>query len=281
VTESPDVGGLGFDAAWYANFYHHLIGDARQGTEYAKLIPTAGYGTNEPLAMDKFAGALGWSGHNKVVYHESHDEAGNAYSEQGGYRVESRRTIVSAANSAPLIGETRRYAEARCRFAIGVSILSAGTPMFLMGEEIGAQKPYRFSDFINNREDLIGDRQTNGQRLFRFYQDLIQLRHNYSGLRSHLIDILYVHNANRVIAFKRWDVSEEFLIVASLNNHPFRSGYTINNSRIGDGQWREIFNSDASLYGGDSIGNYGINISATNGYINPIVPANGFVVFQG
>jgi 1,4-alpha-glucan branching enzyme len=280
VTESPDIGGLGFDAAWYANFYHHLIGDARQGTEYAKLIPTAGYGTNEPLAMDKFAGALGWSGHRKVVYHESHDEAGNSYYEEGGHRVESRRTIVAAANSAPLIGETRRYAEARCHFALGMSILSAGTPMFLMGEEIGAQKPYRYTDFIDNREDLLGDHRTNGQRLLRFYQDLIQLRRNHSGLRSHWINIIYIHNVNRVIAFRRWNLTEDFLIVASLNNHPFQSGYTINNSQIGGGQWQEIFNSDVSLYGGDNIGNLGANISAINGYIHPIVPANGFVVFK-
>jgi 1,4-alpha-glucan branching enzyme len=280
VTQSPDVGGLGFDAAWYANFYHHLIGDTRPGTEYAKLIPTAGYGTDEPLAMDKFAGTLGWSGHNKVVYHESHDEAGNAYYEQGGQRVESRRTIVSAVNGAPLIGETRRYGEARSRFAFGMSVLSAGTPMFLMGEEIGAQKQYRYTDFINNREDLLGDRQTSGKLLFRFYQDLIQMRLNHSGLRSHLIDLLYVHNANRIIAFKRWDITEEFLIIGSLNNHSFPSGYSMNNSRIGDGQWREIFNSDASVYGGDNIGNYGLNIPVTNGYINPIVPANGFVVLQ-
>ena len=29
VTESTENGGLGFDAAWYSNFYHHLIGDTR------------------------------------------------------------------------------------------------------------------------------------------------------------------------------------------------------------------------------------------------------------
>ncbi|WP_260446843.1 alpha amylase C-terminal domain-containing protein [Nostoc sp. 2RC] len=127
---------------------------------------------------------------------------------------------------------------------------------------------------------MLGYRLTNGQRLFPFYEDLIQLRRNHSELRSHLIDILYVHNANRVIAFRRWDVTEEFLVVASLNNQLFSSGYTINNFGIGDGQWREIFNSDASLYGGDSIGNFGSNIFVTNGYINPIVPANGFVIFQ-
>ncbi len=211
VTESPDVGGLGFDAAWYANFYHHLIGDTRQGSDYAKLIPTAGYGQDQPLAIDYFASALGWSGHKKVVYHESHDEAGNSSYTEGGNTIHSRRTIVAAVNSAPLIGETRRSAEARCHFAFGMAMLSAGTPMFLMGEEIGAQKPYRYEDFIQNREDLLGERQNNGQRMFKFYQDLIQFRRSHPGLRAHEIDIIHIHNANRVIAFRRSDASEELL----------------------------------------------------------------------
>ena len=280
VTASPDVGGLGFDAAWYSQFYHHLIGDTQQGTQYAKLIPTAGYGTDEPLAMDYFAGALAVSAEHKVVYHESHDEAGNSYYENAGNRVESRRTIVSAANSAALIGETRRYAEARSRFACGMTMLSAGTPMFMMGEEIGAQQPYRYGDFMQHRENLLGERQTNGQRLFRFYQDIIQLRLSHPGLRSHFIDIIHVHNANRVIAFRRWDATEELLVVASLNNHPFGTGYTLENPRLRNNVWREIFNSDAQIYGGDSVGNFGGTIPSTNGRIHLVVPANGFVVFQ-
>ena len=54
----------------------------------------------------------------------------------------------------------------------------------------------------------------------------------------------------------------------------------MNHSLIADSQWREIFNSDAAFYGGDSIGNFGADISANNGYIHTIVAANGFVVFQ-
>jgi 1,4-alpha-glucan branching enzyme len=171
------------------------------------------------------------------------------------------------------------------RFLISVPqflrpVLSAGTPMFMMGEEIAAQKPYRYRDFLENREDLLGERQTKGQRLFRFYQDIIRLRLGHSELRSHEIDIIHVHNANRVIAFRCWDETEELLIVASLNNHPFRSGYTIESSRLGDGDWREIFNSDAQIYGGDSVGNSGATIPVSNGCIHVVIPANGFVVFQ-
>lgn len=159
-------------------------------------------------------------------------------------------------------------------------MLSAGTPMFFMGEEIGAQKPYRYHDFLQYREDLLGERATNGQRLFRFYQDIIQLRHSHPGLRSHSIDIIHVHNTNRVIAFRRWDGTEELLIVASLNNYPFGSGYTIESSRLGDGRWREIFNSDAELYGGNNVGNFGATIPSLHGRIHVVLPANGFVVFQ-
>lgn len=280
VTESTDKDGLGFHAAWYSNFYHHLIGDTRQGTEYAKLIPTAGLGGNEPLAMDYFAGALAATSRYKVVYHESHDEAGNSYYEDNGYKVESRRTIVSAVNGAPLIGETRRYAEARSRFAFGMAVLSAGVPMFLMGEEIGAQKPYRYRDFLDNREDLLGEREKDGKNLFKFYQDLIRLGYNHSGLRAHTLEIIHVHNVNRVIAFRRWDETEELLVLASLNNSPFSSGYTIESPSIGNSRWQEIFNSDAERYGGCNVGNLGASIPANNGRIFVVIPANGFVVLH-
>lgn len=276
VTESSEVGGLGFDAAWYANFYHHLIGDTRQGTEYAKLIPTAGYGTNEPLAIDHFAGALGWSGHKKVTYHESHDEAGNSSSPE----KESRRTILAAVDSAPLVGETRRCAEARCRFAFGMAMLSAGTPMFLMGEEIGAQKPYRYRDFMNNREDLLGDCQGIGAKIFRFYQDLIRFRYAHSAIKSHNIDIINVHNLNRVLAFRRWDETEELLVIASLNNTAFTEGYTIESFHLGNGRWQEVFNSDATVYGGDNVGNAGSMITATSNQIHAIIPANGLCILR-
>jgi 1,4-alpha-glucan branching enzyme len=272
VTVSPSQGGLGFDAVWYADFYHHLAGDTCRGPDYANLIVSAGYGQNQPLAMDYFAGALSYSSQRKVVYHESHDEAGNSEC--------SRRTIVAAVNSAPLVGETRRVAEARCRFACGMSLLSGGTPMFLMGEEVGAQKDYRYNDFIDNREDLYGQRLGEGAQLFRFYHDIISFRLNNPGLRSHDIDIICTHNANRIIAFRRWGDGEEFVVVASLNNNPFEAGYTIENYRISDGQWQEVFNSDAGDYGGNNVGNYGVVIPASQGRVTVVIPANGFVVIH-
>jgi 1,4-alpha-glucan branching enzyme len=272
VTQSPEMGGLGYDAAWYAEFYHHLIGDTDRGSDTAKLIKTAGLGGDGPLAMDYFARVLGSTSANKVVYNESHDEAGNAYL--------TKRTIVVAANGAPLIGQTRRYAEARCRFAFGCSILSAGVPMFLFGEEVGFQNDFLYNHILDLRQDFEAERKTNGKNLFAFYSDLIRLRLGSPGLRGSAIDVLHVHNANRVLAWRRWGEGEDFLVLASLNNRPFGEGYTISNPRLPDGQWKEVFNSDSQQYGGDGIGNFGAEIPAGGGVLGAVISANGFIVLK-
>ncbi len=279
VTQPPDQGGLGFDATWYADFYHHLIGDAQSDPGRARLLKMTGYGDNRPLAMARFAAAMVNSANGRVIYHESHDEAGNSYYEEEGQRVYSARTIMVAVNDALLLGETRRYAEARVHFAAGMTLLGPGIPMFFMGEEVGASRPYRYADFLNAREDYPALRQGAGANLFRFYQDLIRLRLARPALRSHNIDILYTHDANRMLAFRRWEGSEELLVVASLNNTSFSSGYIIQNSRLVDGWWREIFNSDATVYGGSGLVNRN-SIASAGGVFSISLPANSVLVFQ-
>jgi 1,4-alpha-glucan branching enzyme len=273
VTKPPAQGGLGFNARWELAFYHNLIGDSDMAGDRARLLKRAGFGGNEPLRMDWFAGALYGSRNDQVVFHESHDEAGNA----GG----TARTMVTAVNGAPLVGATRLAAEARARLCCGLSLLSAGTPMFFMGEEIGAQKRYTFDNFLSNREDILADRAGSGKVLFRFYQELISLSRRLRSIRSHNIDILHQWNPNRVIAFKRWSGNEEVIIVASFNNTPFTGGYVIEKDlpAIPNAVWKEIFNSDAAIYGGLNVGNGGATIPSNQGRLNVVIPANGFVVF--
>ena len=103
VTQLPEAGGLGFDATWYAAFYHNLIGDSDMAGGRARLLKSAGFGDDRPLDMGQFASVLYGSKYDKVVYHESHDEAGNS----GG----SMRTLPCAVNGAALVGPTRAYAE--------------------------------------------------------------------------------------------------------------------------------------------------------------------------
>ena len=100
--------------------------------------------------------------------------------------------------------------------------------------------------------------------------------------RSRAIDVIYRHNDNRVIAFTRTAPQQDLLVIASLNDTPFANGYVIgtDSRRLPAGGWQEVFNSDAALYGGSNVGNGGATLQVNNGQINPVVPANGFVVFQ-
>src|SRR5262249_26182265 len=217
VVQPPDQGGLGFDARWQVAFYHSLIGDSDFAGDRPRLLKQAGFGGNEPLGIDAFSGVLYDTHSNQVVFHESHDEAGNA-------RGTARRIAV-AVNDAPLVGLTRTVAEARCRLCFGLSLLSAATPMFFMGEETGAQLLYKFDNFIRNREDILGERTGNGQQLFRFYQDIISLRWRIRAARTHNIDILHQSNENRVVAFKRWIGDEQVIVLAAFNDTAFSNGY--------------------------------------------------------
>jgi 1,4-alpha-glucan branching enzyme len=271
LTEPSLAGaGLGFDATWYGDFHHNLV--EYEGGSQAQLLKQAGYGDDRALAMSSFAGALRTSGGAKVVYNESHDDCGN--------REGSARTIVVATNGAPLVGDTRIWGEARVRFAAAMTLLSAGTPMFFMGEEIGARKPYRYNDFAQNREDITGEADGQGARLFRFYTDLIALSPEHGAFRSRNIDVLPPHDRNRVIAFHRWDERSEYFVAGSLANAPFESGYWLWSDRLGDAGWTEVFNSDAERYGGWNVGNAGRTLESRFGALSVVLPACGVVVFR-
>ena len=274
VTQLPNVGGLGFDSTWFAEFYHHLIGDSGMAGGAARLLREAGFGHDDPLAMGEFAARLAATRFNRVAYHESHDEAGNA----GG----SLRTSRAAVNDAALVGSTRAFAEARSRVVASLSILSAATPMFFMGEEIVAQKPCKFDNIASSKEDLRGERAGDGSRMFRFYQDLIRLRRANPAVRSTEIDVVHAHDANRILAFTRKQGSNQLLVVASLNNRPFADGYVLRSDpgRLPSGLWRETFNSDAAIYGGRNLGNFGADLPSQDGRIDLRIPANGVLVLQ-
>ncbi|MBP6368050.1 MAG: alpha amylase C-terminal domain-containing protein [Nitrosomonas sp.] len=272
VTKLPAQGGLGFNAKWKIAFYHNLIGDSNMAGDSARLLKQAGFGSNEPLQMDRFASVLYNSQYNQIVFHESHDEAGNSDG--------TARTMVTAVNGSTMIDATRNTAEARSRLSFGLSLLSAGTPMFFMGEEIGALKRFTYNNFLSNREDILSERAGNGKSIFLFYQDIITLRRRLRSIRSHNIDILHQSNSNRVIAFKRWDGDEEVIILASFNNSPFTNGYVIQKDLVAipEAYWQEVFNSDAKVYGGRNIGNGGARLFSRQGYLEGAIPANGFIV---
>lgn len=276
VTEHPDGAGLGFDATWYSNFYHQLIGDTGRGADSANLLLTAGMGGDGELAMDRFAGVLSASNRKTVVYHESHDEAGNS--------EHSRRTLMVAIaagkDTPPPSGELRHIAEARCRFVAGITLLSAGTPMFLMGEEVGATKDFTYDGFLENRENLQRLRKGEGKGLFRFYRELVRLRRRHYAITTPNLDVLMTHNADRLIAFLRSKGPERYLVVATLSNHGWPNGYELRAPGLPTGRWREIFTSDAVEYNGTGVTNEDLELEAKDGVLTLKVPPRGFVVLR-
>jgi 1,4-alpha-glucan branching enzyme len=224
--------------------------------------------------MQRFADRLWRTQFGHVVYHESHDEAGNA----GG----TLRTSRVAVADAPLVGATRTYAEARSRVVAGLTLLSAATPMFFMGEEIVARNTVKYHNTATSKEDLHGERARGGALMFRFYQDLVRLRRTNPAIRSRHLDVVHALDSTRVLAFTRRRGANELLIVASLNNTAFENGYVIQTDveRLPPGHWQETFNSDAAIYGGGNVGNYGAAIPSTEGRIQLRIPANGFLVLQ-
>ena len=110
---------------------------------------------------------------------------------------------------------------------------------------------------------------------------LFRSSRRHSAARARNIDIIHVNGDGRVIAFRRSDGSDELLVVASLNNRTFDE-YVIqtDQGRLPDGEWRELFNSDADIYGGDGAGNFGADLPAGNGRLRLRVPANAIVILQ-
>ena len=240
VTAPVDRGGLGFDLTWHADFYHHLIGDAAdKGSEYAKILKTAGSGYDGPLALGRFAEELERTGFSKLVYHESHDEAGNA----GG----TERTIVTASVGGP----PDDFARARLLVAAGTSLFSAGTPMILFGEEVAVANPFLYSDILPHRADLKALRAGPGATVFDTMAGWIRLRREHAALKSRKIRVVHVHDANRVLAWLRWkeDSPERWLIVACWSNHGFPNGYRLEIPGINSAGWR--IQSPASRFAGD------------------------------
>ncbi len=268
MTHSQDIGGIGFDAIWWAEWYHQLIGDATANESLARLILNAGFGWDDPLNMELF-GRILVNSPRRVVYHESHDEAGNSRN--------SARTMMVAVNNMMTDG-TRPWAEARCRVAAALTILSAGTPMFFMGEEVCAAEPYRHDDFLNHRENFQAMREGRGAGMFRFYQDLIRLRLWSAAFRSPSLTILYADNGNRILVFSRAWGQEESVVAVSLHNQGFPHGYVMNHDFFRGKTWVEILNSDADIYGGREICNSG-EIMCPDGNFNIKIPACGVAVF--
>lgn len=115
----------------------------------------------------------------------------------------------------------------------------------------------------------------------RLVRDANNLRWQYKSLHSSKGSIIHVDRENSLVAFRRENgFGEVLLIVVHLGDSQFtESRY---NLPIGDDPtpWREIFNSQATDYGGDGqAGNAGAQIRPDDNQLPVQIPAWSLLIF--
>jgi 1,4-alpha-glucan branching enzyme len=244
ILRAREEGGAGFDAVWYPGL--------RQAVRNA--IAQAAQGRNAPLNLSNVRDRLykpeGFSANWRAVQHlENHDR-------QRFENDNDREPRVAALADAT---DARSwYARSRSRVATGLLLTAPGIPMLLMGQEFLEDKFW--SDAPNPATFIWWDGLNADKHManhLRFTRELLALRRRQPALRGEPINVFHVHDANRVIAFHRWQegIGRDVVIVASLNESTFwqyNLGFPL------PGRWFEAFNSDAY-----------------DNWVNPLVAGNG------
>ncbi|OHD55441.1 MAG: hypothetical protein A2Y33_11605 [Spirochaetes bacterium GWF1_51_8] len=227
ITYTTGSGGAGFDSQWDAGFVHPI----------KTAIETA---WDTDRNMNDVAGALAIKYGDRVrqlIYVSSHDEVGNG----------KQRPPSAIDNSNP----GSWLAKKRSTLGAAVLFTAPGIPMIFQGEEF--LQPGWFDNSVYNNY-LNWGLATSHAGIVQMYKDLITLRKNYSALRSNNINVFHVDNANKVIAFHRWNGTQNMVIVCNFGSTTWNWNY-----QIGWPVWATghvVFNSDWNGYSGD-FGNFG------------------------
>jgi 1,4-alpha-glucan branching enzyme len=268
-------GGLGFDANW-----HDGLRDVIR-----RMIAQAAGGASAQVHLGELAGALQHGAFNfpfrwqVVEYLESHDVVDVAH----GDRQQRIPRLADSTNAHSW------FATSRSRVAAGLLMTAPGIPMLFMGQEFLEDKFWTDNDGVNPGHLIFWEgleSKKTMQDYLQFMKELIWTRRRHPALRGESINVFYVHEIDRIIAFHRWieAVGRDVVVACSLNESTFWS-YDLGFPK--PGQWLEIFNSDvyerwvnpwtAGNRGSivaNGPGRHGLPSSATI-----VVPANAIVVF--
>ena len=223
LTKDTGIGGAGFGSQWDAGFVHPIRAAVTAVEDGARSMAAVRDAIRHGYNDDAF---------QRVIYSESHDEVAN-----GKARVPSE---VDRDKGNPW------YAEKRSTLASGLVFTSPGIPMIFQGQEF-LERGW-FQDTVPVHWKL----RTRNQGLVELYRDLIALRLNKAGttrgLTGHRVNVHHVNDADKVIAFHRWDQGgpgDEVIVVANFSARSFDS-YTIGLPH--PGTWTLRLNSDWKKY---------------------------------
>ena len=241
VSEPTHAGGLGFGFKWNLGFMHDTVA-------YMALDPVHRKWHHEGLTF-----GLLYAFSENFVLPLSHDEV-----------VHGKGSLLNKMSG----DDWQKFANLRAYY--GYMWAHPGKKLLFMGQEFAQRREWsedRGLDF-----DLLEFAPHRG--IQRLVGDLNRLHRTLSALHARDCEpegfrwIVVDDHEQSVVAFARYGAAEDPPVVMVANFTPVpRYGY-----RIGlpwAGWWREILNTDAEIYGGSGIGNFG-GIGAGNS------PSHGF-----
>lgn len=180
-------------------------------------------------------------------------------------------------------GRSNWHARAKCRIAWALASALPGIPMLFMGSEFCS------SGYWMPSSDRWGDHRLDwtiagdgwGLEMRRLVAAANAMRFANPCLRGRNVQLVHRDPDNAVIAFKRWtDQGTVFLVVANLGEGEWAAdGYGVSLSDSG-GVWQEVFNSQASEYGGTGLGNGGASRSSDGDQLRITLPKWSVLVFH-
>jgi 1,4-alpha-glucan branching enzyme len=242
ITRDTGSGGAGFGSQWEAGFVHP-VRDA--------IICANDADRNMLSVRDALYHGYNGDDTRRVIYTESHDEVAKA---NGNKRVPD----------AILPGNADSWI-ARKRSTLGAALVftAPGIPMIFQGQEFLEYTPF------DDKVPLDWTKLQTFAGINLLYGDLIRLRRNWfnqtRGLCGQHINVHSVNNADKIIAFHRWEnggAGDDVVVVANFANTGY-DNYAIGMPRAG--QWRVRFNSDWQGYGADFGNHLGYDTQAVDG----------------
>ncbi len=226
ITKSTAEGGAGFNAQWEAAFVHGV-----------RSVVTGADDSQRDMSLVKALVEARYNGDalQRVIYSESHDEDAN------GHQRLPEEISPGAADSYA--------AKKRSTLAAMLVFTAPGVPMIFQGQEF-----LQGGWFDDNRELDWALAETH-RGILTMYRDLIRLRRNWfdntRGLRGQNLKFFHVNEADKVIAFHRWEAGgagDDVVVVMNFAATAY-AAYEFGVPR--PGWWRVRFNSDWQGYSPD------------------------------
>jgi 1,4-alpha-glucan branching enzyme len=229
VSRPTYVGGLGFGMKWDMGWMHDMLEYMRQDTYFRKYH------------HDKLTFRMVYAFHENFVLPLSHDEV-----------VYGKGSLLGKMPG----DDWQKFANLRLLF--GYMYAQPGKKLLFMGGEFGHRREWAHDGTVE--WNLLQDEQHSG--IQQWVTDLNRLYRNEPALYERDINpngfewIDCTDAESSVISFLRKGTSteEEVLVVCNFTPVP-RPNYRIGVSH--GGFWKEVLNSDATLYGGSGWGNLG------------------------